>query len=58
MYKFFLPCLLFGLSGNTLGGTGTETISPTTGLFQILFGLIAVLGCMALATWLVKKTRH
>ena len=33
----------------------TPAISPTTGLLQILFGLIAVLSLMGVAAWLFKK---
>jgi flagellar protein FliO/FliZ len=34
---------------------GEKAISPTTGLFQIVLGLVAVLTLMAVAAWLFKK---
>lgn len=46
--------LLFAVPATTAAAE-TAAISPTTGLLQILLGLIAVLTLMGVAAWLFKK---
>ena len=47
--------LLLPATSAAADASSTGAISPTTGLLQILLGLIAVLALMGVAAWLFKK---
>ena len=47
--------LLMGFASNCLAATASAAASPTSSIFKVLFGLVAVLLVMAAITWVLKR---